>query len=252
LCEYTTQDKEFMHDLKPDGRVAVYATSEMAANTKGARERVRTVADVDEKKSTASIQGRKLDYSWLIGASDTYQISPNINDYLLTEVPIISVGLPNRNLHCFSYEEVTYFDPRFGCFVYQTFKGKPTFISHENKDFTKAKGVHFDATMRKVPGWNIWKIYVLLGYDRTKDPALVRSIEKGECRGYSMGAWVSYFINSITGQVSNGSQALKYPKGSVFNQRLSYDLCNGVEFFETSSVGDPADVSAESHQLWYF
>ena len=122
-----------------------------------------------------------------------------------------------------------------------------------NKIFTEAKGIHFDSSMRKVPGWNIWKIYVLLGFDRSKDSALGRAIEKGQRRSYSMGAWVSHFINSITGQLSNGNQPLKYPKGTVVNGKLSYDNCSGVEYFETSSLpGGPADVSAESHQLWYF
>jgi len=193
-----------------------------------------------------------IDYSWLKGASETYQISADIKDYILTEVPIVTVDIPNRNLHSFPYEEVTYFDPRFGTFIYNTFVGKPVYADHNNKNFTEAKGLHFDSVMRKVPNWNVWKIYVLVGYDRSKDQALTRKIEAGQRRGYSMGAWVSFFINSITGQVSNGTQPLKYPKGTVFGGKLSYDHCTGVEYFETSSVPSPADVSAESHQLWYF
>ena len=70
--------------------------------------------------------------------------------------------------------------------------------------------------------------------------------------GYSMGAWVSYFINSITGQISNGTQKLKYPKGNVVQGKLSYDICTGVEYFETSSVEAPADTTAETKQIWYF
>ena len=121
-----------------------------------------------------------------------------------------------------------------------------------NKNFVEAKGVHFDSSLRYVPGWDVWKIFVLLGYDRSKDSALARQIEKGQRRSYSMGAWVSYFLNSLSGQLSNGSQPLKYPKGTTHNGVLSYDNCSGCEYFETSSVVGPADVSAESHQLWYF
>ncbi len=121
-----------------------------------------------------------------------------------------------------------------------------------NKNYLEAKGVHFDSSLRYVPGWDVWKIYVLLGYDRTKDASLVRQIETGQRRSYSMGAWCSLFINSITGQIENGSQPLKYPKGTVHNGKLSYSLLSGVEFFETSSVIDAADVTAESQQLWYF
>lgn len=122
-----------------------------------------------------------------------------------------------------------------------------------NKNPIEAKGIIFDASLRKVPGWDVWKIYTLLGYDRTKDAALAKQIERGTRRSYSMGAWVSYFINSITGQIENNSpRALKYPKGTVVSGRLSYQLCAGVDFFEMSSVDGPADVCAESHQLWYF
>lgn len=220
-----------------DQRFRVYASAmgiDFPRNKAEARGRIRVVEDLVEHKALAKVAGQTggIDYSWLKGASETYQISPNIKDYILTEVPIVTVDFPNRNLHCFPYEEATYFDPRFGQFVYKTFVGKPTYADHSNKDFTKAKGVHFDASLRKVPGWNIWKIYVLLGYDRTKDPVLAQKIERGQRRGYSMGAWVSYFINSITGQIENGSQPLKYPKGTVVNGVLSYSNCSGVEYFE--------------------
>jgi len=239
------------------GRIAVYASTPMSAlpqTSQGWRDTVRKVEDYDKKTKRAVIGNANLNYSWLQGAADTYRLSPDINDYLFTEVGIVTTGVPNRNLHCFPYDEVTYFDPRFGQFVYKTFVGKPTYSDHKNTDFLKAKGVHFDATMRKVPGWNIWKIHVLLGYDRTKDPYLVKAIEKGERRGYSMGAWVSYFLSSATGQIENGSQTMKYPKGSVVNGRLVYSNCAGVEFFETSSLvtDTQADTTAESHQLWYF
>ena len=238
-----------------EGRFKVFADAARAdfASTKSvAKERLRKVEDQDTKKCLAKVNGHVLDYSWLKGASDTYQISPDINSYLFTEVPIVTVGYPNRNLHAFSMEEVSYFDPRFGKFVYQTFTGKPTYADHSNTDFTKAKGVHFDASLRKVPGWDVWKIYVLLGYCREKDPSLVNKIERGQRRGYSMGAWVSAFVNSITGQITNGNKALKYPPGTVCDGILSYSQCCGVDYFETSSVESPADVSAESHQLWYF
>ena len=236
-------------------RFQVYASaarSDFPDTKDEAKARLRRVDEVDKKRLVASVGGNHIDYSWLQGASDTYQISPDIKDYIITEVPIVTVGIPNRNLHEFSFPEVSYFDPRFGTFVYKTFQGKPTFSDHNNKIFTEAKGVHFDSSLRKVPGWNIWKIYVLLGYDRSKDSVLGREIEKGQRRTYSMGAWVSHFINSISGQLSNGNQPLKYPKGTVVNGRLSYDSCSGVEYFESSSVKGPADVSAESHQLWYF
>lgn len=236
-------------------RIKVYASaalSDFPQTQNDAKQRFRKIDDVDRKRTTAKVGNSIIDYSWLKGASETYQISDNIKDYLLSEIPIVTVDFPNRNLHAFPFSEVTYFDPRFGNFVYKTFIGKPTFSDHNNKNFVEAKGVHFDASLRYVPQWDVWKIYVLLGYDRTKDSTLVRQIEKGQRRSYSMGAWVSYFLSSLTGQISNSDKPLKYPKGSVYNGKLNYDNCSGVEFFETSSVIGPADVSAESHQVWYF
>ena len=236
-------------------RIRVYASAAISdfPQTKDiAKDRLKKIEILDHKKAIAKVNGSSLDYSWLRGASETYQISSNIKDYILSEIPIVTVDFPNRNLHAFPFDEISYFDPRFGQFIYKTFVGKPTFADHNNKVFTEAKGVHFDASLRYVPKWDVWKIFVLLGYDRTKDSSLARQIEKGQRRSYSMGSWVSYFLSSLTGQLSNGSQPLKYPKGTVHNGALSYDQCSGCEFFETSSVVGPADVTAESHQLWMF
>lgn len=236
----------------PD-RVPVYASS--SATWDATSPRVTKLEGVDARKALAKVShsNKTLDYTWLKGAAQTYNLSDDIKDYVITEIPIVSVGLPNRNLHCFGINELTFFDPRFGTFVYKTFVGKPTYIDHDNKIPTEARGIHLDASLRKVPGWNVWKIYVLVGFDRTKDPVTARAIEKGTRRSYSMGCWVSYFISSITGQITNSNQVAKYPKGSVHNGVLAYDECIGCEFFETSSLeGGPADVTAESHQLWYF
>ncbi len=238
-----------------NNRFKVYATaalSDFPQTRDLAKERIRKIEILSANKTVAKVGDSTLDYSWLKGASETYQISADIKDYIIQEVPIVTVDYPNRNLHSFPFAEVSYFDPRFGTFIYKTFVGKPTFADHNNKNYLEAKGVHFDASLRYVPGWDVWKIYVLLGYDRTKDSSLARQIETGQRRSYSMGAWVSYFISSLTGQIENGSQPLKYPKGIVHKGKLSYSLCTGTEFFESSSVVGPADVTAESHQLWYF
>jgi hypothetical protein len=233
-------------------RVPVYASSYFSPNVSDYKESLRKVQEHDKKQSLAKVAGRTIDYNWLRGAAESYQLSDKIEDYILTEVPAVTIGIPNRNLHCFPYEEVTYFDPRFGKFVYQTFVGKSAYADHSNKNPLDSKGIIFDAYMRKVPGWDVWKIYTLVGYDRTKDPTLAKQIESGQRRSYSMGCWVSYFINSITGQISNGSQTLKYPVGTVVDGRLSYLNCSGCDYFELSSVEGPADVTAESNQLWYF
>src|SRR5271163_363783 len=57
---------------------------------------------------------RELDYSWLPMASETYQISPNIQDYIFVAVPIISCQIPNRNLQAFDFMEVSSWDVNQG------------------------------------------------------------------------------------------------------------------------------------------
>jgi len=234
-------------------RVPVYAST-FSSDKEVYRRSIRKLEILDKKRTIAQVNGRNINYAWLKGASETYNISPDVKDYLWTECGIVTCGIPNRNMHCFPYEEVTYFDPRFGNFVYNTFVGKPTYADHKNKVPGDAKGIHFDAAIRKVPGWDIWKIYVLLGYDRTKDSALVKQIERGQRRAYSMGCWVSYFLNSITGQISNASQAAKYPKGTVHDGVLSFDQCVGCEFFEclvggTQVLTSKGSVPIESVQI---
>jgi len=133
-------------------------------------------------------QRRDVDISWLPAAAETYHISPNPKDYILTPVSLVTIGIPNRNGQAFPLEEVTYFDHRHGMMIFRTFVWKPTFENHDNQDPTKAKGTHFDAWLEFVPRYNVWKINVLTAWDRTKDTKLVNDILNRKRRGYSMGS----------------------------------------------------------------
>jgi intein/homing endonuclease len=144
-----------------------------------------------------------IDVSWLPAASETYSISADPRDYVLADIPIVTVDIPNRNLQAFPYEEVSYFDPLQGRMVYQTFEGRPTHIDHDNKDPLKAKGVMFDSALQYVPAYNVWKIRILAGWDRTKDPMLVRQILSKKRTGYSMGALVENFVPLVAGTLVN-------------------------------------------------
>ena len=114
-------------------------------------------------------------------------------------VPIITSDLPNRNMQAWPLSEITYFDPTHGKFVYQTFQGKPCYVDHNNQNPKEAKGIILDATLHMVPKYDIGKIVILTAWDRTKDTHLVRQILKGERDSYSMGCYVSTFLDSITG-----------------------------------------------------
>lgn len=200
---------------------------------------------------------RSLNIDWLPAAAEKYHISADINDYIINEIPIVAVDLPNRNLDEFGYQEMASFNEQQGRLTYQTFIGKPTHEEHANTDVTKAKGVHFDAQMEQDPATGLWRIVVLAGWDRTKDKKLAEDILAGRRTGFSMGAFVDYTrcshpecqATSATGHIActhhkNGSM-----KGSITpDGYLVYERCAGVNYIETSAVGDPAQYDA--HQRW--
>jgi len=141
-----------------------------------------------------SLTHSDIDVSWLPAASETYAISSDPRDYVLVDIPIVTVDIPNRNLQAFPYEEVSYFDPLYGRMVYQSFMSKPCHQDHDNKDPLKAKGVIFDSALQYIPSYGVWKIRILSGWDRTKDSYLVNQILRKQRTGYSMGALVENFV----------------------------------------------------------
>ena len=210
-------------------------------------------AGVLETKSAFADYNRDLDVSWLPAAAETYQLSADIRDYVIVDIPSVTVDIPNRNLQSFPYEEVSFFDNMQGSLVYQTFNGRPTHVDHQNQNPLEAKGVHFDSTMQFVPAYNVWKIRTLAGFDRTKDQKLVADILSGRRNGYSMGALVQNFVCSNCGKVEvikKPCRCMAMGKGSIVDGRLVYQLCAGVQFFEQSSVEDPADPTALSDAVY--
>jgi hypothetical protein len=195
---------------------------------------------------------RSVDVSWLPLAAETYCISPNINDYIITEIPIVTVDVPNRNLDAFPFSEVTSFNNELGRLTYATFIGKPTFRDHDNRDPRKARGVHFDSHLERLAS-GLYKIVVLAGWDRTKDYELVNGILNGPRNAYSMGALVGFTTCSYPGcgeTSTNGRIGCIHHqhgrgKGRVINGYIIYENCNKVNYIETSSLGsDPADYTA--------
>jgi hypothetical protein len=197
---------------------------------------------------------RMLDTSWLPAAAQTYGTSSLLSDYILVDIPIITVPIPNKNMQAFSKEEVLHFDPLLGCQIFKSFRGAATHFEHQNRDPEKAKGVIFDAVLFPIPQYDILKLSILLGVDRTKDRALANDVETRKRTGWSMGALVKAFVCSITNQpvtVDGG----EYKRGQVVlldgERRLCYHFCTGANFFECSSVANPADVTAHGDILTY-
>lgn len=227
-----------------------------------------------------ALKNSNIDISWLKAACDTFAISDDPNDYILVDVPIVTVDIPNRNMQAFPYEEVSYYDPILGRIIYQTFIGKATNQDHANQQPLEAKGVIFDAAMEFIPDYDVWKIRTLCGFDRTKDANLANAIIRGERPGFSMGALGSAFICSICGVIDTNVNPCKHlamnrggGKGSLWSAKnqariptnaaygsnaedtlLGYQLVCGANFFEISNVGDPADpsstIAGASHPLW--
>lgn len=187
-----------------------------------------------------------VDVSWLKAAAPVYEISDDIRDYIVPIVPIVTSDIPNRNLQAFGFVELSKFDWLKGQMVYQSFIGKMTSADHVNDNPVHAKGVVFDANLHFIPKYNIWKVILLCGYDRTKDTDLVKDIINKKRTGYSMGALVDSFKCSVCGQ----DKKCRCTKGSIVGRKLVYQQCLGINYIECSSVEDPADVTAEGTNLF--
>jgi hypothetical protein len=214
--------------------------------------------------ANASVVDRSsvVDVSWLPAAAESYCLSADIRDYVIAEVPIVEVDVPNRNMDCFLTSRLVEFSPKFGVQAFRTFVGKPVFYEHQHDDNTKAKGVILDAAMKNIGGR--WFVNILKAFDRTKDSKLAEDVLSGRRRGHSMSAWTSYMDCSICGHrwdtsyhaacdhikgpVPSRVQGSFRGKGQVYNGQLCYDAVFNAFFFESSSVGDPAAWTAHQTQ----
>lgn len=190
---------------------------------------------------------------WLPYAAEHYKLSRNIRDYVLVPIPAIYSGLPNTNGDSLSLKEMLNFDPALGMQMYKSFRGKPTYLEHANKDITQAKGVILDAFLRPVPfNSKYYKIVLLLAYDRTKDPELCKSILAKTTNAYSVGfLYSSYSCSICNTRVGRGINVkpcshtqLGQPTYKMPNGQVAFRYCENGQGFECSSVGTPAFVSA--------
>ena len=127
---------------------------------------------------------------WLPYAASAYRCSPDIKDYVLVPVVAMPSDLPNRNGMGFPLMELRAWSTDAGMIAYQTFKGKPVFVEHQNSDPTKAIGVIADTSLTVIRGFGdgkLWKLLLLLAIDRTKDLSTAGRVLKREVNTYSMG-----------------------------------------------------------------
>lgn len=191
----------------------------------------------------------EVDISWLPFCAEKYQISPEIGDYVLVDVPIVVADYPNRNMDAFPYKELTDWRTAIGRTAYQTFVGKPVHQDHDNQVDERAKGVILDATFVEFRGRPHVKI--LKAFCRQKDPRLANLVQQRHRIGHSMGALVertecSYpkcrFISD--GRVTCDHIKKGAGKGDIIHGHLIYEKMLDFYYIESSSVEDPAYVRA--------
>lgn len=251
-----------MRKLVKGEKLAVYAFSELSYRPLSLHKELKKSGCVTAQSDTLVMQHPEikaqipLDFEgWLPFAAKPYHISPNIQDYLLVPVIIMPSDLPNRNGVAFPLRELVRFNPSLGRQAYKTWKGQPTHLEHKNDDITEAYGVIADAFLRpmKTHGQNkIWKLMLLLAFDKTKHPELTSRIETGEINSYSMGAFVDSYTCSICGADLGGCVHLNPKQPGQFYEygsQLAFRNVRGITGFETSAVADPAYVSAISDEI---
>lgn len=192
--------------------------------------------------------------SWLPFAAERYNISPDIRDYVIMTVPIMPSDLPNRNNVAFPYSQLTAFNTDSGMIAYKTWKGKPMHVEHQNKDYTKAKGVILDSALRPMKGYkgNLWKVLCLGAIDRTRDVVLANQIMTGERPCYSMGAFCNDYTCSICGaSLAEKGGCPHLMKGDptykmVDNKVACWNIFDMIGY-ELSNVASPAYLIAEQN-----
>lgn len=196
--------------------------------------------------------GGRLDvHTWLARASESYQISANISDYVLVPTSVIISEIPNTNGVAFSLQELTKFRPSFGAMAFSTFKGKPCYVEHQNSDYAKASGVVFDVFLRPLTdyGFNLAKVVTLLGFDRSKN-TIADDILNKKRNAYSMGAEFEYFTMSDGSHPTQAKWDTPLYKNA--NNDLVYCLPHNLTGFEVSSVAKPAWTSAVGENILTF
>lgn len=204
----------------------------------------------------ASVEGHEkpVETKWIKSCAEAYRISDDISDYIIVPVPIVTVGIPNRNLQAFDLKDITHWNTDAGRISYQTFIGKPLFRDHKNDNPKEAKGVILDSVMKYIPKYDLWKIIILTAWCRTKDKDVANHILKDPKSEYSMGCLVNKFIEFPSGKVVKPDPKERKQRrvGTIDKDgNLIYDMMFGIKFFETSLVtseAGAADFSATNKQ----
>lgn len=177
----------------------------------------------------------------------SFEVTPRTDsDYLYVSARACTADVPNRNFDMLpSYELAP--KPN-GRGAYESFKGACVFLNHDNQDPAKARGAVIDARWHDEDPDDKW-VEALLELDEKRCPKLCEYIRNGDIDTFSMGCTVASAKCSVCGKV------VEEPwqncvhldnKGRRFGDKLAYDICEGINFFELSAVFDPADETART------
>lgn len=212
-------------------------------------------SDIPISRNLAGGEGVVLDINaWLPGAAEKYNISADIRDYVMVPVPALITDIPNTNGDSLSVRELLDFKPKYGMPMYKTFKGKPTFKEHDNRDHTRAKGIILDAYLKPLKGFNgnHAKLMLLLGYDRTTDPKICEDILSDRVNTHSVGFYYTSYTCTYCGHTTHQdtmhicSHTKLNQKPHELNNRLVFRRCHDATGFECSHVENPAYVSNQN------
>lgn len=142
-----------------------------------------------------------------------------------------------------------------------TFVGKPVFVNHENFNPDYARGVVVAA--RYVENGRDKYIETVMEIDANRFPILAKEIKTGGLDSVSMGAEAGFTVCSACGNKAYDEPDMcdhvKFHKGKtirVHNRRtgktedkLVYESCHKLSFFELSYVFDPADETAVASKV---
>ncbi|QZE10436.1 hypothetical protein SEA_SCOOBYDOOBYDOO_90 [Mycobacterium phage ScoobyDoobyDoo] len=178
-----------------------------------------------------------------------FQIKPG---YLYTVVRAISARV-NQNFDGWPSNELRE--------AAHTFVGKPVFVNHHNYDPKQARGVV--VASRYIENGIDKYIEVVQEIDARRFPKLAQEIKSGGLDSVSMGAEAGFTICSACGNKASDVDEMCYhvlfKKGEKVNvrnkktgkveQRLVYESCHKLSFFELSYVFDPADETAVASKV---
>lgn len=210
-------------------------------------------------------QIHSLDYpTWLPFAAKLYEISPNIEDYIIISVPICPSDLPNRNGIGFPIAELTKFQPPpVSRMAYKAWAGTPLHYDHVNEIHKDAYGVVLDASLHKISGYGngkLWKVMGLAALDKTKYAKMARRVLDNEINTYSMGAMVDSFTCSYCKEPFSEKSYCSHlnPKNDIDwqsvrdhddSQHLAFRNAHGINPIELSLVESPAWTTALSDHI---